>query len=343
MRLTFFRVVVFILFFASFAVAFYVWFSFNSSSDLGFRNASVAKFFRVNPSQAPSLNVVAKKPGVSITPDSLKPPVCEHTLGSSGLVADDQGYVCLWSSLDPSVSRRGCCSVQNPLPSLVPSNPTPSAPYSSAPPPSSSSPSASTSSLSFSSPSSSLTSLAPFERFSCIGCDSTRRCCEQQEFCVSCCMGPSPIGVGLPFQSCLSLCRTSSTSVVHNNKYRRNQRHCHGEGLPVELLQPTTTSLGESCDSACASLGLECEVDFFPLVNTCASLSAHLPCEEGCSSGSEPFFPALHPLQSDGSSVKGKGGCKTLSTPIWFSCDSSSPSARRLCPCRLPYTPTDNK
>ncbi|XP_071179838.1 SREBP regulating gene protein-like [Mytilus edulis] len=92
-------------------------------------------------------------------------------------------------------------------------------------------------------------------------CDkcSSNGCCEQFEFCVSCCLNPekktlltrvleearqlgdrSLASVGDQFELCLAKCRTSSQSVQHENSYRNPKaKYCYG-GNPPELLSLTS-------------------------------------------------------------------------------------------------------
>lgn len=91
-------------------------------------------------------------------------------------------------------------------------------------------------------------------------CDTCSRndCCEQFEFCVSCCLDPekkplltrvleearqtgdrSLASVADHFELCLAKCRTSSQSVQHENSYRNPKaKFCYG-GDPPELMSMT--------------------------------------------------------------------------------------------------------
>lgn len=89
------------------------------------------------------------------------------------------------------------------------------------------------------------------ERYSCSGCDHSSSCCSAYEHCVSCCMSPSAksratLGAygaatkGLEdktdrFNICLSVCRTSSKSLEHENAYSHTRHHCFsGKDVPKD-------------------------------------------------------------------------------------------------------------
>lgn len=89
------------------------------------------------------------------------------------------------------------------------------------------------------------------ERYSCSGCDPSSSCCSTYEHCVSCCMSPggkvrAVLGVygaatkGLGdkkdrFSMCLSVCRTSSKSLEHENAYSHRRHHCFsGKDVPKD-------------------------------------------------------------------------------------------------------------
>jgi len=98
---------------------------------------------------------------------------------------------------------------------------------------------------------SSIVSSFPTVRFYCNECLSSYKCCTAFEFCVSCCMHPmhketlqtldirliasSPIVD--EFDVCLSVCRTSSKSLLHETSYRSKYKYCFGkEAPPLKLL-----------------------------------------------------------------------------------------------------------
>ncbi|EGG18364.1 hypothetical protein DFA_03858 [Cavenderia fasciculata] len=85
-----------------------------------------------------------------------------------------------------------------------------------------------------------------FDRYSCNGCSSKYRCCEEYTYCVSCCLGArqetleavlvqmvegvSPIGEPHDqFDLCQLVCRTSSHSVIHQREYKHpDTKYCYG-------------------------------------------------------------------------------------------------------------------
>lgn len=86
-------------------------------------------------------------------------------------------------------------------------------------------------------------------------CNTTSSCCSIYEYCVSCCMDPSPSKEKIRqavldstndpiilsyrkdvFELCRSVCRTSSKSLVSQNQYRNDEiKHCFGASGPPLL------------------------------------------------------------------------------------------------------------
>lgn len=65
---------------------------------------------------------------------------------------------------------------------------------------------------------------------SCFSCRPDIQCCEILEYCVSCCL--SKHKEKLPatreqFDECMHLCRTSSRSIKHGNRYKHQFKHCY--------------------------------------------------------------------------------------------------------------------
>lgn len=123
------------------------------------------------------------------------------------------------------------------------------------------------------------------EHLSCSMCRTDVQCCRSYEYCVSCCLkhlppsdrAPDSIDKSSPnipltaksrarprfsfhsFDRCLHLCRTSSRSIHHGNKFKTPVlRHCYTEGdhsLPIDFQQETMVLVakqGISCNRACA-------------------------------------------------------------------------------------------
>jgi len=125
-----------------------------------------------------------------------------HTVAHTEWIADDQGKVCLREDFDNDV---GCCEK----------------------------------------------SISAFDRGCNLNCNETSNCCTIYEFCVACCMSPlsSPIVEAFKkqtrdliysslldekdsFEFCKAKCRTSSNSVIGENKYRSVWKHCYGGSPP---------------------------------------------------------------------------------------------------------------
>jgi len=120
---------------------------------------------------------------------------CRNTLQGNRYVADDKGYICHRKDLNATT---GCCTTNS-----------------------------------------------NSQRFYCNTCDLETSCCVLFEICVSCCMGseknpleevirssPTYSLVDNDFDLCKIICRTSSKSVVHENAYRSEWKHCFGISIP---------------------------------------------------------------------------------------------------------------
>merc|ERR1719268_435440 len=86
-------------------------------------------------------------------------------------------------------------------------------------------------------------------RFICASCDQVAACCGSYEDCISCCLRPEQrpglqqilnkaaesnnvlfVSVSDHFELCLAKCRTSSSSVQHENTYRNKiKKFCYGK------------------------------------------------------------------------------------------------------------------
>jgi len=78
-------------------------------------------------------------------------------------------------------------------------------------------------------------------------CDKKWNCCPEYEFCVACCIGTKSYekitarwveGTEDPFELCSSKCRTSSKSVMNQNKYRSDWKFCYSESQIPPLRVP---------------------------------------------------------------------------------------------------------
>ena len=71
-------------------------------------------------------------------------------------------------------------------------------------------------------------------KYSCSGCLQDG-CCREYERCVSCCMRPKPYDNKRPeqrFTDCVRVCRSDSSSLIHENAYRSSRHHCYGGRKP---------------------------------------------------------------------------------------------------------------
>jgi len=95
---------------------------------------------------------------------------------------------------------------------------------------------------------------SPAPRFSCEGCQADSGCCQNYESCVSCCLKPDQKSILLDmimatsghrlrqilaardqFELCLLKCRTSSSSVHSENKYKSETfKYCYKQEQAVE-------------------------------------------------------------------------------------------------------------
>lgn len=137
--------------------------------------------------------------------------LCRNTVIGNHFISDSRGYTCRIEDVD-HVTR--CCSTQ-PKPSTT--------------------------------------------RYSCKSCDKKFGCCSVYEHCVSCCMAPERRqelretfdkrrndrlyrGVTTVFQFCSIRCRTTSRSVINENKYRSPLKHCYAHNDPADIALPIGTS-----------------------------------------------------------------------------------------------------
>jgi len=135
---------------------------------------------------------------------------CRNSVQGKTVIADDRGYVCPRTELQGN----GCCNTN-----------------------------------------SSLTG-----KYVCTSCEESHSCCTSYEHCISCCLRPEQrtnlqqilnqaaesnnvlfVSVSDHFELCLAKCRTSSTSVHHENTYRNiNRKYCYGKNPP-----PTVGSVSQ--------------------------------------------------------------------------------------------------
>lgn len=89
-------------------------------------------------------------------------------------------------------------------------------------------------------------------KYVCTSCDQIVSCCGSYEDCISCCLRPEQrtslqqilnkaaesndvlfVSVSDHFELCLAKCRTSSSSVQHENTYRNKvNKYCYGKNPP---------------------------------------------------------------------------------------------------------------
>lgn len=121
-------------------------------------------------------------------------------------------------------------------------------------------------------------------KFLCLGCDLDSKCCDNYEYCVSCCQDPtitsleyvqniSRLGdskqrhLKSVFLFCQDRCRHNSKSVVHENAYIGELHHCYGRvekktgnSVAQEVNEMADLTIvmgmpGQSCEVACATAG----------------------------------------------------------------------------------------
>jgi len=163
----------------------------------------------------------------SVDVDPLDRKICRSTLSGHELVTDSRGYTCPVSTLN---SRTMCCpttqtqannnSNNKKQPTTVEKE----------------------------------DNIAAVKQFSCDTCHSKHQCCEVYEHCVSCCLKPENRSqlerlyskylsekkllytrIHTVFQFCATRCRTNSNSVINENKYLTNAKHCYGVKDPVDI------------------------------------------------------------------------------------------------------------
>lgn len=177
---------------------------------------------------------------------------------------------------------------------------------------------------------------------SCRSCRRDIECCTVYEFCVSCCMGLNAEEMLAPlnnFDRCAHLCRTSSRSLLHGNRYRNSVfRHCFVEESkppPSTLDIRDTLTLaaepGVSCGVACARRGMACHESFVRRVNDCDALRRYFPCEAGCEAAEAPELPAY--MDAAAPVPLRPRMCLASKVDTMVECDSFHPHARRLCVC----------
>jgi len=150
---------------------------------------------------------------VSIRAESPKTTIslCRNTVVGNMFISDSRGYTCRIENVD-RVTR--CCSTQ-PKPTTT--------------------------------------------RYSCKTCNLKYGCCSVYEYCVSCCMTPERRqelkdnfekrkddrlyrGVTTVFQFCSTRCRTTSRSVINENRYRSPLKHCYAQSDPADIEFPLTAA-----------------------------------------------------------------------------------------------------
>lgn len=151
-----------------------------------------------------------------------------------------------------------------------------------------------------------------------------------------------------PFAYCRAICRTTSKSTVHENRYIGTRHFCFSSlgrprktpSVPIEeSLFIMKGEAGRSCTETCASNHSFCHSDGILKLNTCDELRSVFLCEAGCEIakhseiGKGLEFPGYVVDGSDkqefpaqcfvGSHGKGKGHI----------CDASAKHVERLCVC----------
>ncbi|KAI3498108.1 hypothetical protein L1887_33859 [Cichorium endivia] len=239
----------------------------------------------------------------------LETQICRTTVQGRYLITDHTGYVCDALSLDP---KSHCCRLKK-------------------------------------------------DQYSCQGCNLVSQCCNSYEYCVSCCLNPQrtqtdqalrvkiakPITSGTYstlFDYCSGRCRHNSESVVHENAYLSDFHHCFAPPSNVSVgitdsqieirligINVIVGKQGESCDSACKTVGQSCVGSKFALINQCEIMQKYMKCRGSCLASIGADQPAE--VVDDAPRDLNPGACLYTRRPSLLSCDGSHQYTRRLCPC----------
>lgn len=145
------------------------------------------------------------------------------------------------------------------------------------------------------------------------------------------------------------MCRSHSTSTVHENAYISARHHCFSElgrpfvsdPLPAGALDGVSlvvSKQGESCEAACrGGGGKACSERHLPHANSCDRLREHVGCEagcevcrgEGCGSGGElpSYVEPKSPKQNH------PAMCYLGPPDAELTCAGKDKLSRRLCTC----------
>lgn len=92
-------------------------------------------------------------------------------------------------------------------------------------------------------------------RFSCVTCHNQTGCCATYPACVSCCMGggaalsPASARARKTFEECVSLCRTSSRTLLDDSPWLRLVPHCWEHTVQTPQPSPAEESMVTLCSS----------------------------------------------------------------------------------------------
>ncbi|XP_029158832.1 UPF0454 protein C12orf49 homolog [Nylanderia fulva] len=199
---------------------------------------------------------------------------CRNSVQGKGLIVDERGIVCSRHE----VLSNGCCAIE---PEQASKN-------------------------------DEIWSMVKRERYSCQTCNS-RGCCTIYEYCVSCCLHPDKQILQMRgrksgsarmqknggklrihnldrFKICLAVCRTSSSSVQHENTYKDPlAKHCYvSQPLNSQRHQRSFNSLNNNGDSPAVvvtsssvvmlliHLSPECHTSYCPLNESHVDLSSYI-------------------------------------------------------------------
>ncbi|KAL6749203.1 hypothetical protein V8C86DRAFT_2853403 [Haematococcus lacustris] len=202
-------------------------------------------------------------------------------------------------------------------------------------------------------------------RFSCDRCHTADKCCYEYEHCVACCLDPKFEAESLSKRTlkvprlpavgtwddawsyCTGVCRTHSTSTMHENAYISPRHHCFSQlgkpmlsdPLPPGALDGVALVMGEQgqgCDVACSKLKKTCSARHLPVLNTCDRLREQVGCEAGCEAAA--LNGRSWPAYIDGSAPKPSRPAMCFVAPAdaasqAMGCTGKDTHARRLCPC----------
>lgn len=176
----------------------------------------------------------------------------------------------------------------------------------------------------------------------CRVCDQELGCCDNYEYCVSCCLAHMPLPDTLVFienifVKCTHTCRVSSKSIQRGNHYK-TLPFCYDMGIWLHGQYLAEDDLligkeGQSCTQACKTVGRHCASATISLLNECKASKKYFPCERCVEAGYHGLFivtPRNKHLQS---SRKNSKTCFLQRHARNMTCHSQYKDLAQLCHC----------